>query len=107
VCAEASALLGSGLHTVAVKQGLGRFAARNVAPRRACRLIADGAAEAVRARAGAPVYDPGAPCEIEVELGAPDHAERYQHRTGVELTGWRTVVSRGDTWWAAWQQLYL
>jgi D-amino peptidase len=107
VCAEASALLGSGLHTVAVKEGLGRFAARNVAPRRACRLIAEAAAEAVHARAEAPVYDPGAPCAIEVELGAPDHAERYHHRTGVELTGPRTVVSRGDTWWVAWRQLYL
>src|SRR5919197_634358 len=41
-CAEGTALLGPGLTTVAVKQGLGRFSARNVAPRRARELIEDG-----------------------------------------------------------------
>jgi D-amino peptidase len=107
VCAESAELLGPGLRTVAVKEGLGRFAARNVAPQRAGRMIREGAAAAVRARAGAPVYDPGSPCEIVVELGAPDHADGYRHRTGVELTGPRTVVSRADAWWPAWQQLYL
>ena len=107
VCAESSALLGPGLRTLAVKEGLGRFAARNVAPVRARRQIAEAAVEAIRTRAEAPVDDPGAPCEIQVDLGAPDHAVDYRHRTGVELTGPRTVISRGDTWWTAWQQLYL
>jgi D-amino peptidase len=107
VCAESTELLGPGLRTLPVKQGLGRFAARHVAPARAKRLIAEAAAEAVTARAGAPVYTPGAPCTIEVELGAPDHAHGYRHRTGVELTGPRTVVSTGDSWWTAWRQLYL
>jgi D-amino peptidase len=107
VCAESSELLGPGLRTLAVKEGLGRFAARNMAPRRARRLIQAAAADALRNLGDAPVYDPGTPCEIEVELGAPDHATRYRHRTGVELTGPRTVVSRADAWWPAWRQLYL
>lgn len=107
VCEESSELLGPGLRTLAVKQGLGRFAARNMAPVRARRLIQEAAAEALRSLDGAPVYDPGSPCEIQVDLGAPDHAVEYRHRTGVELTGPRTVVSRAERWWPAWQQLYL
>jgi D-amino peptidase len=107
VCAESSELLGPGLRTLAVKEGLGRFAARNMAPRRARRLIQAAAADALHNLGDAPVYDPGTPCEIEVELGAPDHAARYRHRTGVELTGPRTVVSRADAWWPASRQLYL
>jgi D-amino peptidase len=107
VCAESAELLGGGLVTVAVKEGLGRFAARHVAPGRALGMIRAGAAEAVRERAGAPVYDPGSPCEIAVELGAPDHVDGYRHRSGVEITGPRSVVSRADAWWPAWQQLYL
>jgi D-amino peptidase len=107
VCEESRALLGPGLATLAVKQGLGRFAARHVAPRRARRMIATHATRALAGVRSAPVYEPGSPCEIEVELGAPDHAERYRQRTGVELTGPRTVVSRADGWWQAWKQLYL
>src|SRR4029078_2501038 len=38
-CEEARALLGDGLTTVAVKQGLGRFSARHLAPQRARELI--------------------------------------------------------------------
>src|SRR5947207_4640525 len=47
VCAEGRDLLGPGLTTVGVKRGLGRFSARNVAPRRARELIADGARAAL------------------------------------------------------------
>jgi D-amino peptidase len=107
VCAESAELLGGGLVTVAVKEGLGRFAARHVAPGRAAGMVRAGAAQAVRDRSGAPVYDPGSPCEIVVELGAPDHADEYRHRAGVEITGPRTVASRADSWWPAWRQLYL
>jgi D-amino peptidase len=107
VCRESAQLLGDGLRTLAVKQGLGRFAARHVAPARARRLIQAAAAEALQSAPRAPVYDPGSPCEIQVDLGAPDHAIAYRHRTGVELTGPRTVVSRAERWWPAWQQLYL
>jgi D-amino peptidase len=107
VCAEARELLGDGLATVEVKQGLGRFAARNVAPLRARGMIEQAAAAAVRDRERAPVYDPGGPCTIEIDLGAPEHTADYRQRTGVEITGPRTVVARGDTWWQAWSRLYL
>jgi D-amino peptidase len=62
VCKESSALLGDGLRTVAVKQGLGRFSARHQPPARARAAIEGAARDALGSLAGAPVYDPGAPC---------------------------------------------
>jgi D-amino peptidase len=107
VCAEASALLGAGLRTVAVKQGLGRFSARHRTPARACALIAAAAREAVDGLAGAPVYEPGAPCTITVELSTPDQAEPFLNRAGVTLSGSRTIVATAPTWWEAWRAIYL
>ena len=107
VCAEATDLLGSRVKTLAVKQGLGRFSARHLAPSRAQERLMLAAEEAVRHHASAPVYAPGAPCTIEVELAAPDDAEIYHHRPGVRLTSPRTVVSEAPTWWEAWRLLYL
>jgi D-amino peptidase len=107
VCGEASELLGTALHTLAVKRALGRFSARHIAPARACELIEEAAKRALRALAGAPVYDPGAPCAITVELATPDDADRFRHRAGVELTGPRTVQARADRWWDAWRAIYL
>ena len=60
---EASALLGEDLVTCAVKEGLGRFAARLLTPAAAADRLSDGAEEAVRRlRQGtAPALDlPGA-----------------------------------------------
>src|SRR5919206_932512 len=65
-CREARELLGEGLTTVAVKQGLGRFSARNVAPLRARELIEEGAASALRDLSAVQPYDPGHPCEIRI-----------------------------------------
>src|SRR5207247_3510832 len=42
-CREGTELLGAGLTTVAVKRGLGRFSARQLAPARARELIEEGA----------------------------------------------------------------
>jgi D-amino peptidase len=107
VCDEASALLGPGLRTLAVKQGLGRFSARHRAPQKARELIEHAAKEAVSGVASAPVYRPGAPCTIEVELAAPDHADAYRHRANVALTDPRTITATAPTWWDAWRAIYL
>src|ERR671932_1483075 len=48
VCREARELLGAGLTTVEVKQGLGRFSARQIPAARACELIEDGAKRALK-----------------------------------------------------------
>jgi len=107
VCEESVELLGAGLHTQPVKRALGRFSARHLAPARACVLIEQAAKRALHSLAGAPVYDPGSPCTIAVELATPDDADRFRHRGGVDLTGPRTVQARADRWWDAWRAIYL
>jgi D-amino peptidase len=107
VCAEATELLGPALRTLAVKRGLGRVSARHLAPARA-RVLLEAAAREATANAGrAPVYDPGAPCTIEVELATPDHADGFRHRNGVTLTDARTIEATASTWWDAWRASYL
>jgi D-amino peptidase len=106
VCREARELLGDGLVTVPVKQGLGRFSARNLPPVRARELIEEGAQNALRSRGAVAPYDPGRPCEIEVEFIRSNLVEPYRHRSGVEVVDGRKIVSRADDWWSAWRQFY-
>jgi D-amino peptidase len=106
VCREATALLGGGLTTVEVKQGLGRFSARSLTATRARELIEEGARQALRDLSAVPPYDPGRPCEIQVDFTTPDRLEEYRHRRGVEVTGPVSIVSRGDDWWQAWSSFY-
>jgi D-amino peptidase len=105
-CVEASGLLGDGLTTVDVKQGLGRFSARQKTPATARKLIEEGARSALRDLKAVAPYDPGRPCEIEIDFTSPDRLDEYRNRKGVEVTGPRTLVSRADDWWTAWSQFY-
>jgi D-amino peptidase len=105
-CEEARDLLGPGLTTVAVKQGLGRFGARQITPQRARELIEEGARKALGDLHAVEPYDPGRPCEIEVELTTTDAADKYRHKHGVELVDPRKVVCRADDWWTAWQRFF-
>src|ERR671935_265615 len=105
-CKEARELLGEGLTTVAVKEGLGRYSARQIPPQRARELIEAGAREALGDLRAVEPYDPGRPCEIEVELTTTDAAEEYRHKHGVELVEPRKVVCRADDWWTAWQRFF-
>jgi D-amino peptidase len=107
VCAESTALLGPNLKTLAVKRGLGRFSARHISPAKARELLEAAAADALGHATSAPVYDPGAPCTIEVELATPDDADVYRHRSGVTLTDPRTIEITAPTWWDAWRGVYL
>ncbi|HEY0389416.1 MAG TPA: M55 family metallopeptidase [Gaiellales bacterium] len=106
VCREATALLGEGVTTVAVKQGLGRFSARHIAPKRARELIESAAAAALEDTAAVKPYSPGSPCEITVELAASEEVERYRHHPVVEIVDGRTLRSHADDWWTAWRQFY-
>src|SRR5438067_10974449 len=106
VCREGRALVGEALTTVEVKVGLGRYSARNLPALRARELIEAGAKRALQDLKAVPPYDPGRPCEIEVEFSAPDELERFRRRRGVEVTGPRTLVARGDDWWDAWSGFY-
>ncbi len=105
-CREAEALLGTGLTTVAVKQGLGRFSARHISPIRARELIEAAATSALSNLKAVPPYDPGKPCEIRIELTTSEEIERYRHHPVVEIADGRTLLSRADDWWTAWRQFY-
>ena len=90
-----------------MKTGLGRFSARHLSPATACKRLEQAAGTALSDLQSAPVYDPGAPCTIAVELATPDHADAYRNRAGVTLTGRRSVESSAPAWWDAWRALYL
>jgi D-amino peptidase len=106
VCREARELLGEGLTTVEVKQGLGRFSARQLVPAKARALIEDGARKALADLSAVRPYDPGRPCEIALEFNSPDRLQEFANRKGVEVTGPRSLVSRADDWWTAWSQFF-
>ena len=106
VCRESRELLGDGLTTVAVKQGLGRESARNIAPQRARQMIEDGAKRALGDLMAVAPFDPGHPCEIEVDLMGSHLVEPYRARHGVEIVSGRGIVSRADDWWTAWRQFW-
>lgn len=107
VCAESAALLGSGLQTHAVKTGLGRYSARHHAPARAREEIEQATRAALQDVSGAPVYTPGTPCTITVELNTADQADPYRNRSDVTVTGPRTIEASAGTWWEAWRAIYL
>jgi D-amino peptidase len=106
VCVEATALLGDGLTTVEVKQGLGARTARMLAPKRARELIEAGARDALRDLAKVAPYDPGRPCEIKVEFKSTRPPEHLRFQPGLEFPDDRVLVSRADDWWTAWKQFF-
>ena len=106
VCREGKELLGDGLTTVEVKEGLGRFSARMKTPRRARELIEEGARTALSDLSAVAPYDPGRPCEIAIEFTTPDRLQEYANRKGVEVTGPGSLVVKGEDWWAAWSSFF-
>ena len=105
-CREGRALLGGGLTTVEVKEGLGRFSARMKTPREARELIEAGAKQALSDLSAVKPYDPGKPCEIAIEFTTPDRLQEYRNRKSVEVTGPSSLVVRGDDWWSAWSAFF-
>jgi D-amino peptidase len=106
VCREGRELLGAGLTTVEVKEGLGRFSGRMRTPAEARELIEDGARKALSDLSAVAPYDPGRPCEIAIEFTTPDRLKEYANRKGVEVTGATSLVVRGDDWWSAWSSFF-
>ena len=106
-CREAKALLGDGLTSVAVKKGIGSRAARNLTPILAREVIEEGARNALKDLKAVEPYDPGRPAEIEVDFMHTGEIEKYRGRSGVEITGTRSIVVRAEDWWTAWRSLFL
>src|SRR5215472_4744333 len=46
------------------------------------------------------------PAEILVEVVHRGAFDEYRHKSGKEVTGDRTLVSRAADWWPAWRQLF-
>jgi D-amino peptidase len=105
-CREGTELLGDGLTTVEVKQGLGVKSARLLQPGRARELVEAGSKQALSDLKAVEAYDPGRPCEIKVEYKWTAPAASLRYRSGVELLDARTLVSRADDWWTAWKQFF-
>jgi D-amino peptidase len=90
LAAEARALLGPAVETVVVKQAVGRFAARSVAPAEACRLIRAGVAAAL-ARPHSPFrLEP--PVRLEVDFELTQMADMAELTPGSIRIGGRTVA---------------
>ena len=106
VCREAKELLGDDLPTVAVKQGLSRFSARQLPPVRARQLIEDAARDALTDLTGVKPYVPDTPTTIKIELGSVDKLADFKGRQGIEITGPVTVESRAKDWLTAWNQFW-
>lgn len=92
--------------TVEVKEGLGRFSARSKTPAVARELIEAGARNALSDLSAVEPYDPGRPCEIAIEFTTPDRSLEFANRKGVEVTGSKSLVVRGDDWWSAWSGFF-
>src|SRR5438552_7088980 len=84
VCREAREPLGDGLTTVAVKQGLGSFSARQFPAQKAREMIEAGAKQALKALGAVKPYDPGRPCEIKIEFHAPSRLVAARNPRGPE-----------------------
>lgn len=105
-CRESVDLLGEGLTTVAVKKGLSRYSARQIPPVRARQMIVEGARNALQDPSKVKPYVPGEPTAITIEIGTVDNALHFKGRPGVEFPDDLTVVSRGENWMQAWNQIW-
>ena len=104
---EARELLGATVETVVVKQAVGRFAARNLAPAEACRRIREGTIAAL-GRGHAPFRLP-APIRLEVDFALTQMADMAELCPGSLRTAGRTVAFTHDDYrevFRAWRVLY-
>ena len=107
LAAEARALLGDGIETVVVKDAVGRFAARSLAPSVACERIRAGAASSLR-RKHAP-FRLSAPIRLEVDFALTQMADMAELVPGSTRTAGRTVVYGGNDYrevFRAWRAMY-
>jgi D-amino peptidase len=107
LAAEARALLGGGVESVVVKEAVGRFAARSVAPAVACERIRSAAAAALRRTHKPFTFEPPIVLEVDfIESQMADMAELVPSST---RSGGRTVAYTGEVYpevFRAWRAMY-
>lgn len=106
-CDEVQALLGPQVMPAVVKWGQGRYAARCLPLLVSRALIEQRVTESLQPEnlKRLKVYNPK-PAVLKVELATPDRANQYMGKIGIEIQGARTVVSRGEDFWQAWDQFW-
>jgi D-amino peptidase len=85
---------------------LTRYSARQIPPARARQMIEDGARRALGDLKAVKPYVPAKPTTITVELGTVDTAARFRGRHGVEIVEPLKVISQGQDWMTAWNQIW-
>lgn len=105
-CKEVTDLLGDKVATAQVKIGMGRYAARSMAPKDACSLIEMRVAQALSLKNWPDPLTFTAPVTFRVELATPDRAQDFYGRKSVEIEGSRTVSCTGDNFWQVWDQFW-
>lgn len=105
-CREVQALLGSQVTTAAVKQGIYRYAARNLAPAAARELIEAKVKESLQDLKRLKPYQPTTPTRFTVDLATPDRANDFRGKPNVEIINDRRVISRGENFWQCWDQFW-
>jgi D-amino peptidase len=107
LAAEAKALLGPVVETVVVKEAVGRFAARSIAPSVACERIRSGAEGALRRKHRPFTFR--SPIKLEVAFIVSQMADMAELVPGSSRTGGRTVSYSGDDYrevFRAWRAMY-
>ena len=107
LAAEARTLLGDEVETVIVKQAVGRFATRSLAPAVACERIRKGAAKALGRPHTPLVLKP--PIHLEVDFGLTQMADMAELVPGSIRTAGRTLSYTADDYrevFRAWRAMY-
>jgi D-amino peptidase len=107
IASEARLLLGDQVETVVVKQSVGRFAARSLAPTVACQRIRTGAAAALRKKHLPFTFD--SPIGEEVDFVESHMADMAELVPGSQRVGGRTVRYGGSDYlevFRAWRAMY-
>lgn len=106
-CTEVTELLGDGLTTVAVKRGLSRYSARQIAPVKARQMIEAGARAALTNLTAVKPYVPAKPTTITIDLSTADTAQPFRNKPNVEIADSdMKVISRGADWMEAWNNIW-
>jgi D-amino peptidase len=107
IAAEARALLGPEVETVVIKEAVGRFAARSVAPSVACERIRVGAAAALT-RKHVP-FTFASPIRLEVDFALTQMADMAELVPGSNRVSGRTISYAAEDYkeaFRAWRAMY-